>query len=88
MSLFIGIDIAAKTFELTLRANGKSSKTEQFKQTPEGHAQVVKKLLALSPSLIVMEATGIYYFDLAVALTKADLPVAVINPKAFTTSQH
>lgn len=83
MSLFIGIDIAAKSFELTIRANGKSSKAEQFSQTSEGHAQAVKKLLELSPSIIVMEATGIYYFDLAVALTKAGLPVAVINPKSF-----
>jgi transposase len=30
-----------------------------------------------------MEATGIYYLDLAVALTEADLPVSVINPKSF-----
>ncbi len=30
-----------------------------------------------------MEATGIYYLDLAVALAKANLPVSVINPKSF-----
>lgn len=83
MSVFVGIDIAAKTFDLVVRKAGKSSKVEQFKQTPQGHAQAVKRLKALKPALIVMEATGIYYLDLAVALDAAGLPVSVINPKSF-----
>jgi transposase len=32
---------------------------------------------------VVLEATGVYYLDLAVALFKAGWPVAVINPKSF-----
>lgn len=83
MNVFVGIDIAAKTFELVIRKNNRSLKVEQFKQTPQGHEKAVKRLQAQSPSLIVMEATGIYYFDLAVALVKAGLPVSVINPKSF-----
>lgn len=83
MSVFVGIDIAANTFDLTVRQTGKSLKAEPFKQTPEGHAQASKRLKALKPQLIVMEATGIYYLDLAVALVQAGLPVAVINPKSF-----
>jgi transposase len=31
----------------------------------------------------VLEATGVYYLDLAVTLFKAGWPVAVINPKSF-----
>ncbi|WP_428605477.1 IS110 family transposase, partial [Sedimenticola sp.] len=83
MSVFVGVDIAAKTFDLVVRKAGKSSKVEPFNQTPPGHAQAIKRLKALKPSLIVMEATGIYYLDLAVALTAAGLPVSVINPKSF-----
>src|SRR5690625_1552546 len=83
MSVFVGIDIAANTFDLAVRQTGKSLKAESFKQTPEGHAQASKRLKALEPQLIVMEATGIYYLDLAVALVQAGLPVAVINPKSF-----
>lgn len=83
MSVFAGIDIAAQSFELVVRKSGNQSKVESFKQTPEGHAKAVKRLSALKPIIIVLEATGIYYLDLAVALAAADLPVAVINPKSF-----
>lgn len=83
MSGFVGIDVAAKTFDVVSRIDGKASKVEQFGQTPDGHAAVVRKLQKLAPELIVMEATGIYYLDLAVALAKANLPVSVINPKSF-----
>ncbi|WP_020680423.1 IS110 family transposase [Marinobacterium rhizophilum] len=83
MSVFVGVDISAKTFDLVSRKAGHSSKTEQFKQTPDGHAKAIKRLTALQPTVIVLEATGIYYLDLAVALVQAGLPVAVINPKSF-----
>ena len=83
MSSFVGIDVAAKTFDVISKMDGKSTKMEQFSQTPDGHASIVRKLQKLAPELIVMEATGIYYLDLAVALTKAGLPVSVINPKSF-----
>jgi len=83
MSVFVGVDIAAKTVDLVVRKAGKPLKVEQFQQTPEGHNKVAKRLKAAKPSLIVMEATGIYYLDLAVALVKAGLPVSVINPKSF-----
>lgn len=83
MSGFVGIDVAAKTFDVVVRIDGKANKVEQFSQTPDGHAAVVRKLQMLAPELVVMEATGIYYLDLAVALAKANLPVAVINPKSF-----
>jgi len=83
MSGFVGIDVAAKTFDMVIRIDGKANKVEQFSQTPDGHAAVVRKLQKLAPELVVMEATGIYYLDLAVALAKANLPVSVINPKSF-----
>lgn len=83
MGVFVGIDIAAKSFDLVSRKTGKSSKVEQFSQAPQGHGKAIKRLKALKPSIIVMEATGIYYLDLAVALANADLPVSVINPKSF-----
>jgi transposase len=38
-------------------------------------------MLALRPKLIVMEATGGYERELAIALVLAGLPVAVVNPR-------
>lgn len=83
MSVFVGVDIAAKSFDVAWRKAGKTGKTEQFSQSPQGHAKAVKWLKDLKPTIIVMEATGVYYFDLAVMLAQSDLPVAVINPKSF-----
>lgn len=83
MTVFVGIDIAAKSFDLVVRTGGQNAKAEQFSQSTQGHDSAIKRLCKAKPLLIVMEATGIYYLDLALALTKAGLPVAVINPKSF-----
>lgn len=79
----IGIDIAARSFDLVCRRDGDHDRVQSFPQTPQGHAQAIARLQALKPDAIVMEATGIYYLDLAVALAHAQLPVSVINPKSF-----
>ena len=36
MSVFVGVDIAAKTFDLVNRKEGKASKVESFSQSPRG----------------------------------------------------
>lgn len=83
MGVFAGVDVAAKTFDVIIRKGGKTGSVMKFKQSAEGHAAAVKKLLAVKPTSVVLEATGIYYLDLAVALQAAGLPVSVINPKSF-----
>jgi|TARA_B100000965_G_scaffold1972_2_gene1549 transposase len=49
---------------------------------PDGHNSLIATMKKLRPKCIIMEATGVYYFDLAVALVEAGLPVAVIPPKS------
>ena len=83
MSVYAGLDIGAYAVDLVTRQADKASKARRYKQTPEGHNALIAQLKKAKPTLIVMEATGIYYFDLAVALVEAGLPVAVINPKSF-----
>lgn len=78
-----GIDVGARFVELVSRVNGKSSKAETYEQSSSGHTRLIKRLTALRPACVVMEATGIYYLDLAVALHGAGLPVSVINPKSY-----
>lgn len=79
----VGIDISAKTFDLASRHPGGTAKAQRFDQTPQGHARAIRHLRALAPACIVMEATGVYYLDLAIALHEAGLPVSVINPRSF-----
>ena len=83
MSLFIGIDISAKSFDLVVRKQNKPSKSKCFEQSVDGHQRCLKMLKKLKPTLIVMEATGVYSLDLAIVLYKANLPIAVINPASF-----
>ena len=83
MGVTIGLDVGAKSVEWVSREAGRSSKAESCAQSPQGHAALIKRLRALAPVCVVMEATGIYYLDLALALHGAGLPVAVINPKSF-----
>lgn len=83
MSIHVGLDIGSRNTAMAWRAHSKPAGSWNIEQTPKGHKLAVKKLLALKPDSIVMEATGIYYLDLAMALTAAGLPVSVINPKSF-----
>ncbi|MDP3845007.1 MAG: IS110 family transposase [Pseudomonas sp.] len=83
MSMYVGLDIGAKTVAMAWRQGGRTLGQEEIKQTPEGHRKAVKQIRGLKPALVVLEATGIYYLDLAMALSKAGVPVAVINGKSF-----
>jgi len=78
-----GIDVSAKSVELVLRQNGRRFGRETFAQTPEGHRQLERRLRTARPQHVVLEATGVYYVDLAVTLAHAGLPVSVINPRSF-----
>jgi transposase len=82
MSVAVGIDVAAKTVEVAWRSEGRNSRPETFEQTPAGYRRLIKRLRTLQPHCVVLEATGVYYLDLAVALDEAQLPVTVINPKS------
>lgn len=82
MALVVGVDIGSRTAPMAWRKDGKLAGSWTIDQSAKGHASAVKKLRSLKPDLIVMEATGVYYLDLAVKLTNAGLPVAVINPKS------
>ncbi|TBU97707.1 IS110 family transposase, partial [Pseudomonas dryadis] len=64
---------------MCIRRAGRTTPIQEFRQTPEGRLALIKKL-GQQVACVVLEATGIYYLDLAVALHRAGLPVAVINP--------
>lgn len=78
-ALFAGIDVGAKELVLVLRQNSVSMKAQTFTNTSAGHQQLVK---ALKGARVCLEATGVYYVDLAVSLHDAGIALSVINPRA------
>lgn len=75
---FVGIDVAKNTLDLRLEPVGESL---HVAYDDAGIAKIRQRLLALSPTLIVMEATGGLETRLACELAACGLPVAVINPR-------
>lgn len=80
--LFAGIDVGAEELILVIRKNGKPFDPQKFANTPADRDRLVKKLVKLPGIIVCMEATGIYHFDLAIALHDAGVSLMVINPKA------
>lgn len=76
--VFVGIDISKAHLDNAVLP---SEVTWQEEHSEASINQLVQKLKALHPTLIVMEATGGYETDVATALALAGLPVAVVNPR-------
>jgi transposase len=77
-----GIDVGAEELVLVIIKNGKPFDPQKFSNTPADRARLVKKLVKLPGIVVCLEATGIYHFDLAIALHDAGVLLMVVNPKA------
>ena len=77
-----GIDVGAEELVLVVRKNSKLFNPQTFTNTRADRTRLVNKLVKLPGVIVCMEATGIYHFDLAVALHDAGVLVMVINPKS------
>ena len=78
MNHFVGIDVSKATLDLASLPDGESWTVTNDEP---GLAELVPRLLALAPTLVVLEATGGFEFLAAITLAKAGLPVAVVNPR-------
>lgn len=76
-SVFIGIDVSQARLDIALRPGAPFS----VPHDDAGIAAVVDQLRRLSPTLIVLEATGALETALTSALVAAALPVVVVNPR-------
>src|SRR5438477_6688142 len=77
-AMFVGIDVAKAHLDLAVRPSG-----EQWRVPNDeaGIGQVLARVQALQPTLVVLEATGGLEVPLAAALAAAGVPVAVVNPR-------
>jgi transposase len=75
---FVGIDVAKAQFDIAVRPCG-----AQWTATHDeaSIAALVGRLVALAPTLVVLEATGGREVGLVAALAAAGVPVAVVNPR-------
>lgn len=78
MDVYVGIDVAKRFFDLYDLSDNHG---QHFDYDDSGIRACLAYMAERSPVLIVMESTGGYETDLAVALSDAGLPVAVVNPK-------
>ena len=76
--LYVGIDVAKSQLDVAMRP-----KAERWSipNDEAGIARAAIRLQKLSPTLIVLEATGGMEIPIAAALGVAGLPVAVVNPR-------
>lgn len=76
--MFVGIDVAKDRLDVHVRPAG-----ERFAvaRDGEGIEELARRLSAVTPTLVVLEATGGFETVVAAGLAAAGLPVAVINPR-------
>lgn len=76
--VYVGIDIAKNSFEVAVTDE---VQTLSLSNDEAGHAELCQLLTPLAPRLVLLEATGGYEQELALALAAAGLRVSVINPR-------
>jgi transposase len=88
----LGIDISKATFDATLIDDGRTRHHQQFANTAAGFHQLTRWLRTFPVTTLhaCMEATNIYWEDLAEYLVQQGYRVSVVNPartKGFAMSQ-
>lgn len=76
--VYVGIDVAKNSFEVAVSGE---TQTLNLGNDEAGHAELCQLLIPLNPRLVLLEATGGYEQDLALALAAAGLRVSVVNPR-------
>ncbi len=80
----VGVDVSQQTLDVAARDDAGEQRVGQFANTSTGHRQLIRWLSKGTRSArVVLEATGVYSLDLALALDAAPrIEVMVVNPRA------
>lgn len=76
--IFVGIDVAKDRLDVHVQPSGDAFAVPREEA---GLADLVRRLEALRPVLVALEATGGYETVVAATLAAAALPVVVVNPR-------
>ena len=77
-AMSVGIDVSKRTLSVAVYPTGQRWTSEA---SAGAIAALVTRVQALSPRIVVLEATGGYERAVAGALAAAEVPVAVVNPR-------
>jgi len=82
--VMVGVDVSARQLDVMLQRDDGTRSVRQFANTAQGHRQVIHWVTQRgAKARVVLEATGIYSRDLALALAKEPaIEVMVANPRA------
>jgi transposase len=76
--IYVGIDVAKAQLDISVRPTGDRW---AIPNTEAGRQDVLTRLTALPPTLVLVDAAGGLELPLVAALAAADLPVVVVNPR-------
>jgi transposase len=77
-STFVGIDVSKDQLDVHIRPEGDVA---VFARDVDGISGLCERMRTLKPQIVVLEATGGYEAQVAVALADAGIAVAVVNPR-------
>jgi transposase len=75
---YVGIDVSKDALDVAVQPSGEHWRTTNDEA---GIGSLVVRLRAISPALVVLEATGGLELAVVGALATAGVPVAVVNPR-------
>jgi len=78
MGVFVGMDVSKGKVDVAIRPTGEAY---EVPNDESGVKELARRLKALGPELIVLEATGGYEKLMARGLTEGGLAVRVVNPR-------
>lgn len=83
---YVGIDVSAKTFTTIIDHQGSRTEPLDLPNDSKGHKKLIRMITRRGfRARVVLEATGVYSLDLALALHRADrVEVMVANPRAIS----
>lgn len=76
--MFVGVDVSKATLDVAVRPSGDSWSVPNDEA---GLTELVERLTAIGPTLVVVEATGGYEMALVTTVALARIPIAVVNPR-------
>ena len=74
--VLVGVDVSKKQLDVSVREN-----RFVVANDPDGWARLVRHVSKYTIRVVVIEATGGYEADLAIALSENEIPIAVVNPR-------